>query len=109
MPAIIEASVKPIEKIDGIKIVQVDGLGLGGSASGSTGAVAGSGNLAEQAVAAALSYRAQQPLLDAVLSEIGMKGGDLNGLVDGVRAEVSGARNPLVGAVDVQEASSPNV
>lgn len=109
LPAIIEASVKPIEKIDGIKIVQVDGLGLGGSASGSTGAVAGSGNLAEQAVAAALSYRAQQPLLDAVLSEIGMKGGDLNGLVDGVRAEVSGARNPLVGAVDVQEASSSNV
>lgn len=29
LPAIIEASVKPLEKIDGIKIVQVDGLNRG--------------------------------------------------------------------------------
>lgn len=108
LPAIIEASVKPIEKIDGIKIVQVDGLGLGNT-GGSAGAVAGSGNLAEQAVAAALSYRAQQPLLDAVLGEIGMKGGDLNGMVDGLRAEMAGARNLPAAAVDVPQATPPNV
>lgn len=77
LPGIIEASVKPIEKIDGIKIVQVDGLARGGHG---TAAPAGPGNLAEQAVAAALSYRAQQPILDAVLGEIGLKGGDLHGL-----------------------------
>ncbi len=90
LPGIIEASVKPIEKIDGIKIIQVDGLNRhGGScASGNAGGASGSGNLAEQAVAAALAYRAQQPILDAVLGEIGMKGGDLNGLVDVVRQEI---------------------
>lgn len=108
LPAIIEASVKPIEKIDGIKIVQVDGLGLGNTA-GNTGAAVGSGNLAEQAVAAALSYRAQQPLLDAVLGEIGMKGGDLNDMVDGLRAEMAGARNLPAAAVDVPQATPPNV
>lgn len=86
LPEIIEASVKPMEKIDGIKIVQVDGLNRGGSGAAAT--AASGGNLAEQAVAAALAYRAQQPVLDAVLNEIGMKGGDLNGLTQSVLKEV---------------------
>ncbi|MCL2344708.1 MAG: SPFH domain-containing protein [Desulfobulbus sp.] len=95
LPGIIEASVKPIEKIDGIKIVQVDGLNRGGSCgSGGGNAPAGGGNLAEQAVAAALAYRAQQPILDAVLGEIGMKGGDLHGLVEAVRQEIAPAPKP---------------
>ena len=87
---IIEASVKPIEKIDSIKIVQVDGLNRGSSGGGDSGAGTGegNGNLAEQAVSAALSYRAQQPILDAVLNEIGMKGGDLQGLVESVRKDL---------------------
>jgi uncharacterized membrane protein YqiK len=91
LPAIIEASVKPMEKIDSIKIVHVDGInrGVGSSADGE---VSSPGNLAEQAVAAALTYRAQQPILDAVLNEIGMKGADLNGLVKTVRQEFSPPR-----------------
>lgn len=88
LPAIIEASVKPLEKIDGIKIVQVDGLNRG-AAGGSGGPGGAGGNLAEQAVAAALAYRAQQPILDAVLGEIGMKGGDLKGLVESVRKDIA--------------------
>ena len=90
LPAIIEASVKPIEKIDSIKIIQVDGLNRGTSGTGNsdTSASSGGGNLAEQAVSAALSYRAQHPILDAVLSEIGMKGGDLHGLVESVRKDI---------------------
>lgn len=97
LPGIIEASVKPMEKIDGIKIVQVDGLNRnsGGNPGNATGS--GSGNLAEQAVAAALAYRAQQPILDAVLGEIGMKGGDLNGMVEAVRREIQPAsRNAAI-------------
>lgn len=88
LPGIIEASVKPMEKIDGIKIVQVDGLNRGG-ANGASSAPAGGGNLAEQAVSAALAYRAQQPILDAVLGEIGLKGGSLNGLAEGLKGEFS--------------------
>ena len=89
LPGIIMASVKPMEKIDGIKIVQVDGLKRGGRGTAGEAASTGSGNLAEQAVSAALAYRAQQPILDAVLGEIGMKGGDLNGLVEAVRQEIA--------------------
>lgn len=93
LPAIIEASVKPMEKIDGIKIVQVDGLNRGShGASGTAGAAPGGGNLAEQAVAAALTYRAQQPILDAVLNEIGIKGGDLNGLIQPLTREFQAAQ-----------------
>jgi uncharacterized membrane protein YqiK len=91
LPRIIEASVKPMEKIDGIKIVQVDGLNRGNAANAPNGAAAGAttGNLAEQAVSAALAYRAQQPILDAVLGEIGMKGDSLAGLVSGVTGDIS--------------------
>jgi uncharacterized membrane protein YqiK len=77
LPEIIAASVKPIERIDGIKIIQVDGLNRG-NAAGATGAGASgstAGNLAEQAVSAALAYRAQQPLIDSLLSEVGLKEG----------------------------------
>lgn len=91
LPGIIEASVKPMEKIDGIKIVQVDGLNRGSCGHSGSTTSAGNGNLAEQAVAAALAYRAQQPILDAVLGEIGMKGGDLNGLVEAVHREIQPA------------------
>ncbi|WP_300619805.1 flotillin family protein [Dokdonella sp.] len=106
LPRIIEASVKPMEKIDGIKIVQVDGLNRGATGSGANGVgpVAGGGNLAEQAVAAALTYRAQQPILDAVLGEIGLKGGSLNGLAEGLKSEFSPSPDTATNS-----ASSPNV
>lgn len=87
LPGIIEASVKPMEKIDGIKIVQVDGLNRNGACGSSN--INGGGNLAEQAVSAALAYRAQQPILDALLSEIGMTGKDLNGLVEAAHREIA--------------------
>jgi uncharacterized membrane protein YqiK len=72
LPEIIAASVKPIERIDGIKIIQVDGLNRTG---GSGSALPANGNLAEQAVSAALAYRAQQPLIDSLLNEVGIKEG----------------------------------
>ena len=85
LPRIIEQSVRPMEKIDGIKIVQVDGLTRGGTNGSAVPAAAANGSLAEQAVNAALAYRAQQPLVDALLQEIGLKGNSLNGLTIGVQ------------------------
>jgi uncharacterized membrane protein YqiK len=81
LPAIIEKSVEPMKQIDGIKIVQVDGLSRSYAPNGSTAPSSGGGNsLAEQAVEAALAYRAQSPIIDALLKEIGMTGGSLGGL-----------------------------
>ncbi|RJT23976.1 flotillin family protein [Buttiauxella izardii] len=81
LPAIIEKSVEPMKAIEGIKIVQVDGLNRGG-AGNSTGAgsAAAGGNLAEQALSAALSYRTHAPILDSLLQEVGLSGGSLNAL-----------------------------
>lgn len=82
LPAVIEKSVEPMKSIDGIKIIQVDGLNRGGSAGGAENATVatGSGNLAEQALSAALAYRTQAPLIDSLLNEIGLSGGSLNAL-----------------------------
>jgi uncharacterized membrane protein YqiK len=88
LPSIIEKSVEPMKQIDGIKIVQVDGLNRGHAANGSVpNGGGGGGSLAEQAVAAALAYRAQSPIIDGLLKEIGMTGGTLNGLAQAVAPE----------------------
>lgn len=81
MPDIIRESVKPMEQIDGIKIIQVDGLNAGsaGSANGEGGGN-GDGNLADQLVTSALRYRGQAPLVDSLLAEIGLDGASIEGL-----------------------------
>ncbi len=79
MPAIIRESVKPLEEIDGIKIVQVDGLNTQTSGSSTTGEAANA-SLSDQVVNSALKYRAQAPIVESLLEEIGLEGGSLQGL-----------------------------
>jgi uncharacterized membrane protein YqiK len=73
LEAIIRESVKPLEKIEGIKILQVDGLLGGGSAREGNGQA----NVAETVVNSALRYRAQAPLIDSLLKELGIESGNL--------------------------------
>ncbi|MBN9332679.1 flotillin domain-containing protein, partial [Devosia sp.] len=75
LPQIIAESVKPMQNIDGIKILHVDGLNGSSGAAGSGEATSANGGLADQAVAAALRYRSQAPLIDALMSELGLSGG----------------------------------
>ncbi|SSY70056.1 flotillin family protein [Alysiella crassa] len=81
LPDIIRESAKPMENIDEIKILQVNGGGLmgGGGVSGSLNHQ-GEVGLADQVVNSALRYRSQAPLVDGLLREIGLQGGDINGL-----------------------------
>lgn len=84
LPRIIEQAVKPMQNIDSIRIMQVDGLNTAGAhtQSGDGAAAAGmSGNLAEQAVGAALKYRAYAPVVDQLIREVGLSGDGLSGLV----------------------------
>jgi uncharacterized membrane protein YqiK len=78
LEAIIRESVKPMEKIEGIKILQVDGLGGGGGGGNGDGR----GSVADSVVNSALRYRAQAPLIDSLLREIGLSGGDINRIGD---------------------------
>lgn len=87
---IIRESVKPMERIEGIKIMHIDGLGGGGSGGNGSGS-GGGGNFADGMVNSALRFRAQAPLVDQLLREIGLEGGDIQKLVGGV----SGAQSAL--------------
>ncbi len=91
LPAIIRESVKPLEQIDGIKIIQVGGLnGDGGGNHSSNGAVpAGQGSLADQVVNSALRYRSQAPLVDALLKEVGLDGATAAGLTQAISASAA--------------------
>ncbi|EGL7869965.1 flotillin family protein [Salmonella enterica] len=80
LPAVIEKSVEPMKSIDGIKIIQVDGLNRSATAGDVAAGGANGGNLAEQALSAALTYRTQAPLIDSLLNEIGIAGGSLKAL-----------------------------
>jgi uncharacterized membrane protein YqiK len=83
LEGIIRESVKPMEKIDGIKILQVDGLGGGGGGGAPGGGMReGSGNFSDNLVNSALRYRAQAPLVDSLLKEIGLSGGDIGRLTN---------------------------
>ena len=84
LPQIIAESVKPMQNIDDIKILHVDGLNGSSQTGGSEGVAANGGGLADQAVAAALRYRSQAPLIDALMSELGLTGGTLDGLAASV-------------------------
>lgn len=83
LPEIIAQSVKPMEQISDIKILQVNGMG--NQVAGGSAETESNGSLADQVVNSALRYRAQAPILDSLLSEIGLKAGDINGIADAVK------------------------
>jgi hypothetical protein len=60
-----------MEKIEGIRILQVDGLnGNGHGGNGGRSAT-------DEVIDSALRYRVQAPLIDSLLSDIGVEGGSL--------------------------------
>ena len=100
LPNIIRESVRPIENIEGIKIMHIDGLnnaiggagrngsGGGNNGGGSTGGGNAGSSLADQVVDSALRYRAQVPLIETLLGEVGLKGGSINDLTRDLREEI---------------------
>jgi uncharacterized membrane protein YqiK len=79
LDAIIRESVKPMEKIEGIRILHVDGLG--GAPARGDGQPERAG-FADQLVNSALRYRAQAPLIDQMLKEIGISAGDITKIAE---------------------------
>jgi uncharacterized membrane protein YqiK len=71
---IVRESVKPMEKIEGIRILHVDGL------AGGTGNGGGNGgrSATDEVIDSALRYRVQAPLIDSILADIGVEGGSLS-------------------------------
>ena len=104
LPEVVREAAKPMEAIDSIKIVQVDGL-TGASSAGEGGAGAGEGNLASSAVAAALRYRAQAPIVDGLMRELGFDGATLENLVAGAHKSAAAptpAAEPVIIAAPLE-------
>ena len=79
LPGIVRESVKPLENIEGMKIISIDGLSqMGGERSGNGNGVlnpdgADHGqSLPEALVNSALKHRAMAPLVDSLLKEAGV-------------------------------------
>lgn len=77
--AIIRESVRPMERIEGIKILHVEGLAGGGGGGGE----GSGGGFADSVVNSALRFRAQAPIVDQLLREIGLEAGDIQRLTGG--------------------------
>ncbi len=94
LEAIVRESVKPMDNIDSIKILQVDGLNGGSAAGGGngdgSGTNGGGSGLADHVVNSALRYRAQSPMVDALLKEVGIDGSDLDGIAGVVTGTLDG-------------------
>ena len=76
LPEIIREQVKPMENIDSIKILQVDGLpGLNSpTEGGGTGEPSSrpDGSVSDQVVSSAMKYRTQVAFVDGLMEEIGL-------------------------------------
>ncbi len=71
LPAIIKEAAEPMKNIDSLKVIDLNGLSRSESSSGDE-TVTGASNMADQAVNSMLRYRTQKPVVDALLSELGL-------------------------------------
>jgi len=85
MPQIIAQVVKPAEKIDSIKIVQMAGLGganQSGAGLNANGSVSNAGaSLSDQIINASLNYKVNAPIIDDLMKQVGI---DLNGGIQNI-------------------------
>lgn len=91
LPDIIKESVKPIKNIDGIKIMQIDGMShLTGGAGGGNGGGhnGGGGSLSDQIVDSALRYKAQAPMVDNLLKHVGLSGAGIKDFTSELQKEM---------------------
>ena len=65
-----------MEKIDGIKILHIDGANNTGN---------GNRNVTDEVIDSALRYRVQAPMIDSLMKEIGIEGGSIGRMTDVLR------------------------
>ncbi|MDB6134994.1 MAG: flotillin family protein [Verrucomicrobiales bacterium] len=77
-PALIAASMKPLENIESVRVISTNGPLIGGYGGGGNGSAgdgggeAGGGNVPDQLVNALLRHRVQLPIVDDLLKQLGI-------------------------------------
>ncbi len=91
LPQIIQQAVKPMEKIDSIRIFQVNGLGQDSASSNGgsqslNGQGSSNGTFPEQVVNSALQYQIAKPIIDAVMKDAGLNNDGITGISESLAA-----------------------
>lgn len=76
LPSILAEAVKPMEKIDSIKILQMDGANIGSGGAGNGLSEEGL-SVPDQVTNAALKYQVQKPIIDNMIKELGFEDGSV--------------------------------
>ena len=102
LPNILEQAVRPMEKIDSIRIFHVNGMpgasNDGGAANGQGGAGVGA-TFPEQVMNSALQYQIAKPIVDAVMKDAGLSNEGITGVAQslaGMLGQGNGAPVPQV-------------
>lgn len=95
LPLILSEAVRPMEKIDSIRIVQV--AGMPGSASTTGQGNAAQGTFPEQVMNSALQYQIAKPIVDAVMKDAGLSNEGITGMAQS-----------LAGMLSTQESTTPS-
>jgi uncharacterized membrane protein YqiK len=99
LPLIIQQASKPLEKIDSIRLFQVNGMpGASSTGNGESGATSasGGGTLPEQVMNSALQYQVAKPIVDAIMKDAGLANPSLTGIAQSVADMVSTAPKATV-------------
>ena len=92
LPSIIQEASRPMEKIDSIRLFQVNGMPMGGGSGHAEGNGAhsnGSGSLPEQVMNSALQYQVAKPIVDAIMKDAGLANPSLTGISQTVAGMLS--------------------
>lgn len=87
LPTILAEAVKPMENIDSIRIVQVNGMpGQGHAGNGEGGGGANGATFPEQVMNSALQYQIAKPIVDAVMQDAGLSNQGITGIAHNLAA-----------------------